>query len=88
MTDDEPIITTGNPGLPKLALWLLGLVTSLGAYVWQGATEKIHQLESAHSADHETISELRRQVAVMAEHGTAVEAKVDRILTIVERRQR
>jgi hypothetical protein len=87
MSTDEFPISTNNPGLAKLALWLLGLVSSLGVYIWQGQAEHLRRLEMAQGADHETIAELRRQVAVMAEHGTAVEAKVDRILVIVERRR-
>jgi len=69
MSDDSPI-TTANPGLAKLSLWLLGLVSSLGVYIWQGSAEHV-----------------RRQLAVMTEHGAAVEEKVGRILSIVERRR-
>jgi len=86
MSDDSPI-TMANPGLAKLSLWLLGLVSSLGVYIWQGSAEHVRRLEISQAADHETISELRRQLAVMTEHGAAVEEKVGRILSIVERRR-
>lgn len=81
MSDDEPLITTGNPGLAKLSMWLLGLVTTLGTYIWNGTSAKIEKLEAQVSADHDTL-------IVLQTNSKEITVKLDHVIQILEEQQR
>ena len=85
MSDDDAIITTGNPGLAKLAMYLLGVVVSLGLYVWQHEVSAREKLDGRMDSLTERVGTLELKVAVSENNTAGMRDDLKAIRDIVEK---
>lgn len=69
---DEMQIKTQLPDPMRLLAWSMGLVLTIGVYVWRGEVAMREQMQQAQQKDHEEIAALKTQLLVQGTSGQTI----------------